>query len=84
MASPEGGCAFPVTVTHLVPSHLIVMRPVSVGVSRASLDLNVTGAHEGSSTSRREAAHVSIDSRAKGRQNVVIRTEISSQVFQCD
>lgn len=66
MASPEGGCAFPVTVTRLVPSRLTVMRPVSVGVSQVSQDLNVTGAHEGSSTSRREAAHVSIDSRAKG------------------
>lgn len=50
-----------VTVTRLVPSRLTVMKPVSVGVSRASPDPNVTGAHEDSSTSRRAAAHVSID-----------------------
>lgn len=55
------GCVFHVTVTRLVPSRLTVMKPVSVDVSRASLDLNVTGAHEGSSTFRRAAAHVSID-----------------------
>lgn len=67
MASPAVGCAFPVTVTRSVPSRSTATRRVSVGVSRVSPDLNVTGAREGSSTSRRGAAHVSIDSGAKGR-----------------
>lgn len=61
MALPQVGCALRVTVTPLVPSHLTVMRSVSVGASRASLDPNVTGAHGDSSTSRRAAVHVSID-----------------------
>ena len=60
-ALPQVGCAFHVTVTPLVPSRLTVMRAVSVGASQASLDPNVTGAHGGSSTSRKAAAHVSID-----------------------
>ncbi len=54
-----------VTATPLVPSLLTVMKPGSVAVSQASLDLNVTAAHEGSSTSRRAGAHVSIDSEAE-------------------
>lgn len=50
-----------VTATRLAPSRLTAMKPVSVAVSRASTQPNVTGAHEDSSTSRRAAAHVSID-----------------------
>lgn len=61
-ALPQVECVSRVTVTRLVPSRLTVMKPVSVGVSRASPDPNVTGAHEDSSTSRRAAAHVSRDS----------------------
>lgn len=56
-ASPRAECASRVTATHLAPSHLTVMKTVSVGASRASPDPNVTAAHEGSSTSRRVAAH---------------------------
>lgn len=63
MASPQVDSVFHVTVTRLVPSRLTAMKPVSVGVSRASLDPNVTAAHEDSSTSRRAVAHVSIYSR---------------------
>lgn len=57
MASPQVECVSRVIVTRLVPSRLTVMRTVSVGVSRASQDPNVTGAHEDTSTSRRVAAH---------------------------
>lgn len=67
MASPQVECVSPVIVTRLVPSRLTVMRTVSAGVSRASQDPNVTGAHEDTSTSRRVAAHVSIDSGEERR-----------------
>lgn len=56
-ASVQVECVPRVTVTLLVPSHLTVMKPVSVAVSRVSPDPNVTGAHEDSLTSRRAAAH---------------------------
>lgn len=56
-----------VTVTRLAPSHLTAMKPVSAGASRASPDQNVTAAREGSSTSRRAAAHVSLDTGAEKR-----------------
>lgn len=61
MASPQVERVSRAIVTRLVPSRLTAMRTVSVGVSRASQDRNVTGAHEDTSTSRRAAARVSID-----------------------
>lgn len=64
-ASPQEGSAFHVTATRLVPSRSIVMRLVSVGVSQVSPDQSVTAVHEGFSTSRRAAAHVSVDCKAK-------------------
>lgn len=56
-ALPQVDSAFRVTVTHLVPSRLTVMKRVSVGVSQVLLDPNATAVHEDSSTSRRAAAH---------------------------
>lgn len=56
-ALPQVDSAFRVTVTHLVPSRLTVMKRVSVGVSQVLLDQNATAVHEDSSTSRRAAAH---------------------------
>lgn len=70
MASPQVECVSRVTVTRLVLSHLTVMKMVSVGVSQASADPNVTVAHEDFSTSRRAAAHVSIDSGVEGGEEV--------------
>lgn len=65
MALLQAECVSPVTVTHLVPSRLTVTRLVSVVVSRASPDPNVTAAHEDFSTSKRGAAHVSTDKAYK-------------------
>lgn len=57
MALPQVEPASHVTAIHMVPSHSTVMKTVSVGVSLASPDPNVTGAHEDISTFRREGAH---------------------------
>lgn len=76
------GCVFHVTVTRLVPSPLTVMKPVSVDVSRASLDLNVTGVHEVSSTFRRADAHVSIDiANSVSLQPVSIKVGMLCQMY---
>lgn len=61
MALPQVEPASHVTAIHMVPSHSTVMKTVSVGVSLASPDPNVTGAHEDISTFRREGAHVSTE-----------------------
>lgn len=68
MALAHVGCAFPATVTRLVPSRLTAMRRASVAASLVLLDQNVTAVLEGFSTSRRAAAHVSITSQATNRR----------------
>lgn len=77
-ASPRVDIVSRVTVTPLVPSRLIVMNPVSVAVSQASVGPNVTAAHEDSSTSRRAAAHVSLHSRVLRLANPPINTQYTN------
>lgn len=58
MALPQVASASHVTAAPLVPSHSTVMKTVSVGVSPASPDPNVTVVHKDFSTFKREGAHL--------------------------